>query len=271
MQYQTYLAGIDLDPMIQCYWTLEGPAGSFPQKQTIVPDGCMEMIFHYGDLYQQYLEDGNIILQPRCFVIGQLTRPLEIVATGKTGIFSVRFHPDGFSPFTHLPLSEMENSAIPLERLFGNDGKNVELAILNAPGVSERIKEVEQFLTNRLATAETIDHITRSLIEAIWHSNGQLSVTALSRQSQIKSRRLERRFLSDVGMSPKQLSRVIRLNNIFKKLISGKETSLTALAYEGNYFDQSHFIKEFKQLTGYTPKQYYNDNLKMSALLYGKG
>ncbi len=68
MNYQTFEPNQDLTPLIKCYWTLESPKEETPQKQTIVPDGCMEMIFHYGDLYRQYTENGNSIIQPRCFV-----------------------------------------------------------------------------------------------------------------------------------------------------------------------------------------------------------
>ena len=77
MNYQTFEPNQDLTTLIKCYWTLESPkparpAGGeeTPEKQTIVPDGCMEMIFHYGDLYKQYIGSGNSIIQPKCFVIG---------------------------------------------------------------------------------------------------------------------------------------------------------------------------------------------------------
>ena len=96
MNYQTFDPNQDLTPLIKCYWTLESSKNATQEKQTIILDGCIEMIFHYGDLYRQYTENGRSTIQPKCFVIGQMTRPLEIEATGKTGIFSVRFHPNGF-------------------------------------------------------------------------------------------------------------------------------------------------------------------------------
>ena len=76
MIYQTFEPGQELSTIIKCYWTLESPEEKTPEKQTIVPDGCMEMIFHYGDMYSQYLENGNKLIQPRCFVFGQLSTEL---------------------------------------------------------------------------------------------------------------------------------------------------------------------------------------------------
>ena len=62
MDYKTYNPVSDLSAFVKCFWSLDGPAENKPEKQRIVPDGCMEMIFHYGDLYKQYLENGNAII-----------------------------------------------------------------------------------------------------------------------------------------------------------------------------------------------------------------
>lgn len=269
MNYQTFEPSQNLTSLIKCYWTLECPKEPTPEKQTIVPDGCMEMIFHYGDLFRQYTENKISIIQPRCFVIGQLTRPLEIEPTGEIGIFSVRFHPDGFSPFSIIPLKEMENTTVSLEKLFGKEGQEIEQAILKTNSTIEKIKIVETFLLNRLANTETIDRIVKSTVETILTANGHLSVDELSRRTNINRRQMERKFSSTIGLSPKQLSKTIRLQSTLKMLLNKQFTSLTALAYENEYYDQAHFIKDFKELTGFTPKEFYGNNLKMSSLFYG--
>lgn len=269
MHYQTFEPDQNLTAFIKCYWTLESPKEETPEKQTIVPDGCMEMIFHYGDLYKQYLDNGNSTIQPRCFVIGQLTRPLEIEPTGETGIFSVRFHPEGFLPLITVPIKEMENTAVSLEKLFGKDGQEIEQQIINANSTSERIKLIEIFLLNRLTDIATIDRIVKSTVETIITANGQLSVDELSQLTQVNRRQLLRKFYSAIGLSPKQLSRTIRLQAALKMLLNDQFSNLAELAYENEYYDQAHFIKEFKEFTGSTPKEFYGNHLKMSSLFYG--
>ncbi len=264
MNYETFVPCEELKAFIKCYWTLEDGIGGSPRKQTIVPDGCMEMIFHYGDLYRQYTETGSYIIQPRCFVIGQLTRILEIEPAGETGIFAVRFHPDGFLPFATLPVKQMENTAVALGKLFGKEGEETEQKILSASLTSDRIRFAEIFLLNRLTATETIDRMVRSAVETLITANGQLSVEELSRQTDINRRQLERKFSSVIGLSPKQLSKAIRLQAALKMLLDRKFTRLTALAYEGEYYDQAHFIKDFREFTGLTPKEFYGDRLKMS-------
>ncbi|MFK8044860.1 MAG: helix-turn-helix domain-containing protein [Crocinitomicaceae bacterium] len=88
----------------------------------------------------------------------------------------------------------------------------------------------------------------------------------MSQQNNISRRQLARKFSSDVGISPKQLSKTIRLQATLKILLDGNITNLTELAYENEYYDQAHFIKEFKAFTGLTPKEFYGDHLKMSLI-----
>ena len=266
MNYKTYAPNTDLSPFIKCYWTLEAPEEIKPEKQRIVPDGCMEMIFHYGDLYRQYLEGEKYIVQPKCFVFGQISNALEIEPTGRTGIFAVRFYPEGFSPFATIPVNEMENRAVPLQELFGDDGLHIEKAIMNASDTGSRINIVETFLLNKLNTPEAIDRVVKSSVEIILQLNGQLPIDELSEQLKINRRQLERKFTSIIGLSPKQLSKIIKLQATLKMLSKKQFKSLTSVAYEGGYYDQAHFIKDFKEFTGMSPKKFYADNLLMSSL-----
>ncbi|KFC19557.1 helix-turn-helix transcriptional regulator [Chryseobacterium sp. FH1] len=269
MNYHIFEPTHDLTMFVKCYWTLESSADDSKEKQSIVPDGCMEMIFHYGDLYLQHTLNGNHITQPKCFVIGQLTRPLEIEPTGRTGIFAVRFHPNGFLPFASIPIREMENTAISLEKLFGKDGLDIQNIILNSHSTQEKINLIEKFLLNRLTSTKTIDHIVKSSVETIITANGQLSIEEISRITRVNRRQLERKFSLAIGLSPKQLSKTIRLQIALKLLLTGEFTNLTSLAYENEYYDQAHFIKDFREFVGVTPKEFYGKSLKMTSLFVG--
>jgi AraC-like DNA-binding protein len=266
VDYKIITPATNLSPFVRCYWILDAPKEIKPDKQRIIPDGCIEMIFHYGDLYKQYQEDGSCIVQPRCFVFGQLTQPLDIEPTGRTGIFAVRFNPDGFTPFATIPLNMMENRAVALTELFGNAGVQLEEDILSAKTTDDRVKIIELFLTGRVGSAGLIDRIIQSAITTMVTLNGQLSVSDISKEMDINRRQLERRFAAVIGLSPKQLSKIIRLQATIKMLMNDEPGSLTSIAYEGNYYDQAHFIKDFKEFTGVSPKRFYSGRLKMSAL-----
>lgn len=260
----------ELAGIVKEYWTLESPQEATPQKNVIIPDGCMKLIFHYGAPYRHYLEDDLSELLPNCFLIGQLTRPYVVAPTGATGTFFVCFHPDGFLPFTQLPIKAMENRAIPLDELFGQEGTALGEQILSAASTASRVSIAEQFLLNRLTSEDAKDVLVRHIVDMILTGNGQWSVTELSNHHHIHRRQLVRKFTAAIGLSPKQLSKTIRLQATLKRLLSEDVKTLTELAYSFDYTDQAHFIKDFKEFTGLTPKAFYGDLLKMSLIFEKK-
>jgi AraC-like DNA-binding protein len=266
MKPEIFEPNSELADFVKCYWTLESAKENTPSKNTIVPDGTMKLIFHYGDTYKHHPSKGECIVLPKCFLIGQLTRPYVVEPIGVTGSFVVRFHPNGFLPFTTIPLKEMENTAVPLNKLFGKEGDEIGNKILNAKSTFERINLIEAFLLRRLTDKKTIDNMVQSTIETILDANGQFSVNEHSMQNNINRRHLTRKFSTAIGLSPKQLAKTIRIQATLKQLLSEKVTKLTDLAYENEYFDQAHFIKDFKEFTGLTPKEFYGDDLKMSLI-----
>lgn len=266
MKYEVHIPVSELQPFIKCFWTLEQETAEEPQRQRVLPDGCMEMIFHYGDHYRQYFNDGSSIIQPKSFVFGQISSYIEIAPTGITGIIAARFLPEGLVPFIDIPISKLENKAVDLFTLFGEEGNDLEEEVLSAKNNPDRIKVVEKFLLKRLTTPQTIDTITKSCVEAIFQSQGQIGVIELADKMNINRRNMERRFEMAIGLSPKQLSRVVRLQSTLKKLNGMQYGSLTALAYENGYYDQAHFIKDFKEFTGLSPKLFFSRNLQLAAL-----
>ncbi len=270
MKPQIFEPNSELAAFVMCYWTLESAKEKTPLKNTIIPDGTMKLIFHYGDAYRHHPNNDESIILPKCFLIGQLTRPYIVEPLGVTGTFLVRFHPNGFLPFSTIPIKEMENTAVPLDKLFGKEGEEIGEKILNASTTSERISLIESFLLKYLTDRQTIDKIVKSTIETILNANGQFSVNEFSQQNHINRRQLTRKLSSAIGLSPKQLSKTIRIQATLKKLLTKEVTSLTDLAYENEYFDQAHFIKDFKEFTGLTPKEFYGEDLKMSLIFDGK-
>lgn len=263
---KVYEPHTELAEFVKRYWTLDGEKENIPLRNTIVPDGTMKLIFHYGETYKHHAHSGAITILPKCFLIGQLTKPYVIEPVGITGSFVVQFKPNGFLPFASMPIKEMENTAVPLNKVFKKDGKQLGEQILNAASTNERIKIIEAFLFKELATKKTIDTLVKATVETIFQANGQFSVNEFSKSYNINRRQLARKFSSAIGLSPKQLAKTIRIQRILKTLLNEDPASFTDLAYENEYFDQAHFIKDFKEFTGLTPKEFYGDDLKMSLI-----
>ena len=270
MNYQTFQPHKDLESLISCYWTLEVPASSESQKQRIIPDGCIEIAFILGDDIKRYISEDEFILQPRAMVLGQTIDPFYIEPMGYVNTFAIRFYPYGFSNFVTFPIENLANKETPLEFIFGEKtAKELEQKIIESDDTKHRIEIIEQFLLEKLNDKTTIDNIVKMTIDALLSTNGSASINKILKEDLSKRRQLERNFKKQIGLSPKQLAKVIRLQTALKLILTNENDNLTKIAYESEYFDQAHFAKDFKEFTGINPKEFIgNENMALSTLFY---
>jgi len=270
MNYQTFQPNSDLESLVSCYWTLEVPAESDAQRQRIIPDGTIEMAFILGDDIKRYTSEDEFIIQPRAMVLGQTIEPFYIEPKGYVNTFAIRFYPYGFANFVTMPIKNLANKETPIELLFGEKIANeLEQKIIEATNSVERIEIIENFLSNELNQKTTIDNIVKTTIDTLLATNGSASISTILKEDLSKRRQLERNFIKQIGVSPKQLGKVIRLQTALKMLLNKKSENLTDIAYKNEYFDQAHFIKDFKEFTGINPKEFLgNENMALSTLFY---
>ena len=270
MNYQTFPPHLELKSLVSCYWTLEVPSDHNNQKQRIIPDGCIEMAFILGDDIKRYTSENEFILQPRAMVLGQTIEPFYIEPTGYVNTFAIRFYPYGFSNFVSVSIKDLANKETPISQLFNlKIASKLERNIIEAGSTEKRIDIIERFLLEKLNDEETIDKIVKVTIDTLLSTKGSSSIIKILKGDLSKRRQLERKFIKQIGVSPKQLGKVIRLQTALKMLLNNKSENLTNIAYESEYFDQAHFIKDFKEFTGINPKEFLgNENMALSALFY---
>jgi AraC-like DNA-binding protein len=215
----------------------------------VVPDGCPEIIVHYGD---RFTEDsaGRRIVQSESIVAGQLTRPLMLRPTGRVGMVAARFRADGLFPILGVPMHQLVDRRVPLETIC-SDVFPLQARIAEAGSDRERVSHLATFLERKLAERGARDAIVQHNVHAILASGGQISPDQLAQRTGLTARQLERRFQASVGVSPKFLCRIVRFRAIFDRLQSS--TPWSSIASDCGFFDQSHLIRDFKQFTGQSP------------------
>lgn len=270
MDYREYKPQSDLTALVKCYWILEVPPEGPIQRQRILPDGCIEMIFILGDDIKRYTSDNSFIIQPPSFVLGQITKPFFVEPTGRVCSFGVRFYPYGFANFISTPIRDLANTEMPLSALFGTEAAEIlTQRIINAFDAEARIEIVEEFLIERLENKVSIHDIVQVTIDTMLLTKGGTSIKAMLKDDISKRRQLERKFIDQIGLSPKQLSRVIRLQTALKMMLESHPDDLSGIAYRSDYYDQAHYIKDFKEFTGLTPKKFSeSEEMKLSSLFY---
>lgn len=170
------------------------------------------------------------------------------------GTILVCFTETGFAHFASHPANELFNLSISLDNIFNKSKvKEVEEKLSLSITDKQRIKIVEQFLLSQLKDIQA-DKLIVEAVKLIYQSKGAIRIKELNEKLFISQSPFEKRFRKVVGTTPKKFASIIRFNTVLDNL--NKTKSLTEICYENNFFDQAHFIKDFKQFTGDTPENF---------------
>lgn len=173
---------------------------------------------------------------------------------GDVGTVLVFLTEIGFTHFAVHPANELFNLSVSLGEIFEkNSLAEVEEKLANAPTDQLRIKLVEQFLIEQLKDIET-DKLIVEAVKLIYQTNGAIRIKELTEKLLISQSPFEKRFRKVVGITSKKFASVVRFNTVMNSL--GTTKTLTEICYENNFFDQAHFIKNFRQFTGDTPENF---------------
>jgi len=173
------------------------------------------------------------------------------------GTVLVLFKEAGAAQFFKQPLHELFRESISLDNFMLRSELLILEEQLNETKFDEqRISAVERFLIARLKNTEP-DKLVLAALALIHKSKGNIRIKELMDQLHISQSPLEKRFRQTVGTSPKKFASIVRLKNVLHHYTTN--TSLTELGYEAGFYDQAHFIKEFKTFTGETPEKFFRD------------
>lgn len=269
MNYQTFEPHSDLSALVNVFWTLDIPFDSKVEKQKIIPDGHIEMTFNLKDKLKRYVSDNEYVIPPSSKILGQRTKAYFIEPMGHVQIFGVCFYPHGFANFVNYPLEKLVDKSVTIASLFGKTHSDkLKQNIVEANGTENRIKLMEAFLLDKLKNEGTINKLVKTTVDSLLETNGGTAIGKLLKNNLPQRRQLERNFRKQIGISPKKLGKVLRLQSALKNLLSGKH-NLTNIAYSSKYYDQNHFVKDFKELVGTTPKEFLGDqSLALASLFY---
>lgn len=228
-----------LRDFVQRYWIIEWDLrGQPPFAQETVPYYCVNLVFE--------ADGGRIWGVPRAKFRRELT------GTGR--VFGIKFTPAGFHPFARQPVSRFTDSAVPVVEIFGVEAAGLEL--LSLPDPCQMIALAEHFLCQRLPADDPQVGFINRLIEYIAAHREITKVEDVAQISGISKRGLQRLFNQYVGVSPKWVIRRCRLHEAVERLTQGEVNDWPQVALELGYFDQAHFIKDFKAVVGLTPAEY---------------
>ena len=250
-----------LQPFIQNIWVMQAEAGMFQQPERLVPDGQIELLLNYGDPFTKFssTDFSNPSIYKGSQLIGQRNTYYFTATKGKVDLISISFKPGGLSPFVSFPIVDITATSISLQLLPDFLFSEIEERIYELKNINEKIVLIQNILLEKLRINSDKHNKLYEFVPLVQSIHQYSSITHFLENHTINKRKLEREFDRHVGVSPKFLQRLMRLKKTVSIFYQSRIKNLTGLAYECGFFDQSHFINDFKQLTGLSPKNYFFD------------
>jgi AraC-like DNA-binding protein len=240
--YQEHAPHPALADYVQCYWSIAPSAGELLNH--VMPDGCADIMFTVDDT--------------ACFgeVIGTMQLAINVLIEPRTTSIGVRFKPGGALPFLRLPMHEITDHTLHLNDLWGRVGTYLAEQLYEALTIPAKIARLENELLQRVLCTPTVDTLTMDTLHYILNTKGSVSVRDLTNHAALSERQLERRFRQHTGISPKMFARMIRFRSAAMMLQQQPQLPLQDLVYASGFYDQAHFIHDFKAFAGLTPTEY---------------
>ncbi|RPE12171.1 AraC family transcriptional regulator [Chitinophaga lutea] len=251
MKVEKFFPSPALKPFIKAYLIVESEQEA---DSKTIPDTAIVMAFRYaGNVLRK--EDGQLENIPATAISGLRKSARLFNYQRQTGNLLVILNEGGIAAFSGLPAHELFGLSISSDNLFPVASlREILERLAEAKSHRHRVGVMETFLLKHLAVRKA-DPLIGEAIQRIQAQNGLARIKDLAASLHISQDPFEKRFRHLIGASPKQYASIIRLRNVISRY--PHSPSLTAASYDAGYFDQSHFIKDFRLFTGQSPKDFF--------------
>ena len=198
---------------------------------------------------------------PNAIISGLQQRARIVEHAANSSLIIVRFTEVGAPAILHDRVDLLYGRTAPLDSFLPRrEIDNIQNVLTDTRDLQQQFLAVEHFLVNRIRsrngiTAQSISPQIEAAAQMIRNSQGRSSIAAIARHAAMSQSALERHFRIAVGVTPKKLSRVARLQHVCKLWDAGK--SLTEISFEAGYCDQSHMVRDFRLFTGTSPEEFF--------------
>ena len=267
MLFQSLAPDKELEPFIENYW-LVNDDDTTPRLQKIVPDGFTEIIFHLGDPYRIRLYD-EWELQTESLLAGQIRKHFFLENTGRSEIVGIKLKPTALTHLFGLDMHRFTDKVADLSTVLGHYFSETGKQLREAKDFAEKIRYLNIHFKNLITVNSFRETAPDRAIDIIFSKHGMLPVSGITGAVGIGERQLENLFKKYIGLSPKFYARIIRFSYIFT-LVQENKQNWSGIAYDASFFDQSHFIRNFKDFTGESPSDYSFDENNLANFFLQK-
>jgi AraC-like DNA-binding protein len=277
MRYIERPAGPLLQGLIDRFWVLETSSTDPSLVQPVLPDGHVEVMAHVGAPFAELSADGREHTQARVLIGAQMTESARLVTRPGAFIVGARLRPHAAALLTGVPQHLLTGKIHELASVDRALATRVSDHLSGRQDPLNLMDAFEQILAAAFVT--NIDAATMcpsaSLVRAVTMAtrvHGLVRVDDLATTAGVSARQLERQFAIHVGLSPKRFLRVLRFQQVLAALRdpSATTSNWADVAARHGFYDQAHFINDFKHFTGETPGAWAIDDASLTAVFAGR-
>ena len=257
MLYLERIPAPPLDAFIRSIWYCENA----PQPhalERVLPNGGAQLVINLKEDQTRvyHPERGCACETTSGTALSGVQSRYCIIDTAETEwVLGVAFHPGGTVPFFHVPAHELLDASVALDLFWGRRAIDLRTQLLEAPGPRARLATMERALAQAAKLAEPPAAVAFAL--EVFHCRaGQASMAAVAGAIGLSPKRFIEQFKAAVGLPPKHYCRLLRFQGAVSRAARGEAVDWTRIAVDCGYFDQAHFIHDFRAFSGITPTAY---------------
>ncbi len=243
-----------LSKYIDRFYVFEKNEKDYFELPVVLPGTGLELLFYLDkpmSLHGALLPNAHTFCPRKIFSFDE---------NKKVSFISVRFKSGAFRHFTSIPFSELNNTYFSAYELWKEKGQELLKKLENTPETKLKIKEIELFLTHIFNEYHNPKNDKwDAIIDELYYNFNTNTIVQLSQKACLSLRQFERGFKSQFGMTAKEFQKITRFQNVIKQILLNKNPDYLHTILDNGYFDQSHFIKDFRSLTKKTPKEYFTE------------
>ena len=266
MQYKKYFPSPPLQDFVECYYTWH-TAKYQAVRVDSPPSAFTAIVINLGAPHSIVNDDGCTKELPQSFITGQAVRNYAIRVDENTHQLGIVLKPTGLFHLFGVPLYEFTNERLDLRSIGPTDFRDIEEKLLTLDDDLTRIKFLESILLKILSNRDYSRDGVDIAADQILSSYGNVRVTNLLQQAFMSRRKFERHFFKKVGLSPKYYARIRRFGFLCSMMAGSRQVQWNQLLHRVGYYDQSHFIRDFREFSGSSPTKYLETNLELAHFI----
>ncbi len=265
MEFKKIIPSAALQPFVRHYWLFDVNECDIPFSQLLFPFGSFELIVNLHNAPQmKVLGDNESFLQPESLYPGQFTKPFVLNFTQSTKCIGVSLQPWMGNLLFNIPAQEFTDRVTRVQSI---DSKNqLREKLIDAKNETALLQQLESHLLDKLRDYKP-DNVSSTIAKSIILNPTADAYKNIVGTIGISRRRIEQRFLETTGLPMSFFVRKVRFQKAVGLLRDDSNFSLTQIGLDAGYYDQAHFIREFKEFAGVTPKTFLKENSELKKFV----